>query len=99
MGTFTQALYDEAKSKGWVVISMKNDWRRVFAFELAQSAEPKQTTPNEAEEILKESKKQDPETSKEVAECMQQWGPQTQMTKEEWAASCRSTLRYFPENQ
>jgi phosphoglycolate phosphatase-like HAD superfamily hydrolase len=33
IGTFTQALYDEAKSKGWVVISMKNDWKRIFAFE------------------------------------------------------------------
>ena len=33
IGTFTQELYDEAKSKGWVVISMKNDWNRVFAFE------------------------------------------------------------------
>jgi len=33
VGTFTQALYDEAKSKGWNVISMKNDWKRVFAFE------------------------------------------------------------------
>ncbi|HEY6274133.1 MAG TPA: haloacid dehalogenase-like hydrolase, partial [Terriglobales bacterium] len=33
VGTFTQALYDEAKSKGWIVISMKNDWRRLFAFE------------------------------------------------------------------
>ena len=33
VGTFTQALYDEAKSKGWFVISMKNDWKRVFAFE------------------------------------------------------------------
>jgi phosphoglycolate phosphatase-like HAD superfamily hydrolase len=31
-GTFTQALYDEAKAKGWFVISMKNDWKRVFAF-------------------------------------------------------------------
>jgi hypothetical protein len=31
VGTFTQALYDEAKSKGWTVISMKNDWKRVFA--------------------------------------------------------------------
>jgi hypothetical protein len=31
IGTFTQALYDEAKSKGWTVISMKNDWKRVFA--------------------------------------------------------------------
>ncbi len=33
VGTFTQALYDEAKKKGWVLISMKNDWKRVFAFE------------------------------------------------------------------
>ena len=31
VGTFTQALYDEAKSKGWVVISMKNDWKRVLS--------------------------------------------------------------------
>jgi phosphoglycolate phosphatase-like HAD superfamily hydrolase len=31
-GTFTQALYDEAKKNGWTVISMKNDWKRVFAF-------------------------------------------------------------------
>jgi hypothetical protein len=33
VGTFTQALYDEAKKRGWVVISMKNDWRRVFPFD------------------------------------------------------------------
>jgi hypothetical protein len=33
VGTFTQALYDEAKKDGWVVISIKNDWKRVFAFE------------------------------------------------------------------
>jgi phosphoglycolate phosphatase-like HAD superfamily hydrolase len=33
VGTFTQALYDEAKKDGWVVVSMKNDWKRVFAFE------------------------------------------------------------------
>jgi hypothetical protein len=32
VGTFTQGLYDEAKSKGWIVISMKNDWKRIFAF-------------------------------------------------------------------
>ena len=32
VGTFTQALYDEAKKRGWTVISMKNDWKRVFAF-------------------------------------------------------------------
>jgi len=33
VGTFTQALYDEAKKDGWIVISMKNDWSRIFAFE------------------------------------------------------------------
>jgi hypothetical protein len=33
VGTFTQALYDEAKKKGWVVISMKNDWKRIFGFD------------------------------------------------------------------
>ncbi len=32
VGTFTQALYDEAKKQGWVVISMKKDWARIFAF-------------------------------------------------------------------
>jgi phosphoglycolate phosphatase-like HAD superfamily hydrolase len=30
IGTFSQALYDEAKQKGWIVISMKNDWNEVF---------------------------------------------------------------------
>jgi phosphoserine phosphatase len=30
-GTFPQALMDEAKKKGWVVISMKNDWKRIFS--------------------------------------------------------------------
>jgi phosphoglycolate phosphatase-like HAD superfamily hydrolase len=33
MGYFTQALYDEAQKDGWMVISMKNDWKQVFAFE------------------------------------------------------------------
>jgi phosphoglycolate phosphatase-like HAD superfamily hydrolase len=33
VGTFPPALYEEAKAKGWTVISMKNDWRRIFAFE------------------------------------------------------------------
>ena len=32
VGTFPQAFYDEAKSKGWIVISMKNDWNRIFGF-------------------------------------------------------------------
>ena len=30
VGTFTPALYEEAKSKRWIVISMKNDWRRIL---------------------------------------------------------------------
>lgn len=33
VGTFTQKLYDEAKARGWYVISMKDDWKKVFAFE------------------------------------------------------------------
>jgi len=33
VGTFTQALYDEARKDGWVVISMKSDWKRIFSFE------------------------------------------------------------------
>ena len=33
VGTFTPALYEEAKKNGWSVISMKSDWKRMFAFE------------------------------------------------------------------
>jgi hypothetical protein len=33
VGTFTAALDADATTKGWVVISMKTDWRRVFAFD------------------------------------------------------------------
>src|SRR5262245_53361074 len=33
VGAFTQALYDEAKKKGWTVISMKNDWKAIFSFD------------------------------------------------------------------
>jgi len=33
IGAFTQALYDEAKKKAWTVISMKDDWKRIFAFD------------------------------------------------------------------
>jgi hypothetical protein len=32
IGAFTQALYDEAKEESWAVISMKNDWKRIFAW-------------------------------------------------------------------
>ncbi len=33
IGPFPQSLYDEAKAKGWTVISMKHDWKRIFSFE------------------------------------------------------------------
>ncbi len=33
VGNFPQTLYDEAKKDGWIVISMKNDWKQIFAFE------------------------------------------------------------------
>jgi hypothetical protein len=33
IGTFSPRLHKQAKSDGWSVISMKNDWKRVFAFE------------------------------------------------------------------
>lgn len=34
VGTFSEALMTEAKDKGWIVISMKKDWKVVFPFEL-----------------------------------------------------------------
>jgi hypothetical protein len=30
VGAFPQELYDEAKAKGWTVVSMKDDWREIF---------------------------------------------------------------------
>jgi len=33
VGTFSDALLVEAKKRSWSVISMKNDWKRIFAFE------------------------------------------------------------------
>ncbi len=33
VGTFTRELYDEAEKDGWIVVSMKDDWKRIFAFE------------------------------------------------------------------
>jgi phosphoglycolate phosphatase-like HAD superfamily hydrolase len=33
VGTLGQALYDEAKKQGWSIVSMKSDWRQIFAFE------------------------------------------------------------------
>jgi len=33
VGAFPQSLYDEATKHGWIVISMKDDWKKIFAFE------------------------------------------------------------------
>ena len=33
VGIFSQSLFDEATKNNWTVISMKNDWKRIFAFE------------------------------------------------------------------
>jgi phosphoglycolate phosphatase-like HAD superfamily hydrolase len=33
VGTLSQAMYDMAKKQGWTIISMKRDWKRIFAFE------------------------------------------------------------------
>jgi phosphoglycolate phosphatase-like HAD superfamily hydrolase len=33
VGTFSQALYDKAQKDGWIVISMKNDWKQIFTFD------------------------------------------------------------------
>jgi phosphoglycolate phosphatase-like HAD superfamily hydrolase len=43
VGTFTQNLYDEAGQRGWVVISMKNDWRRIFSFDEQEELTTPQT--------------------------------------------------------
>lgn len=51
---------------------------------------------SEAEIVIQDSKKNDKVTKKDLSSCMKEWGPQTQMTKSEWEASCRTTLEYFP---
>jgi phosphoglycolate phosphatase-like HAD superfamily hydrolase len=33
VGTFSEALLTEATKNAWIVISMKDDWKRIFAFE------------------------------------------------------------------
>jgi hypothetical protein len=33
VGRFPPELYDEATKDGWIVVSMKNGWKRVFAFD------------------------------------------------------------------
>ena len=50
LGGFTQALYDQTKNDGWTVVSMKNDWSQVFAFE-----EVKQTARQKAAPVTVQS--------------------------------------------
>jgi hypothetical protein len=38
VGTVPPALYDEATKQRWIVISMKHDWKRVFAFDDVSSS-------------------------------------------------------------
>jgi hypothetical protein len=33
IGTFSEALMSEAHKRGWQVVSMKNDWKRIFPFD------------------------------------------------------------------
>jgi len=33
LAAFTPALYEQAQKNGWTVVSMKDDWKRIFAFE------------------------------------------------------------------
>ena len=33
IGTFSDALMAEANQQGWTVVSMKDDWKKIFAFE------------------------------------------------------------------
>ena len=35
VGTLSQEMYDAAKQQEWAIISMKNEWKRIFAFETA----------------------------------------------------------------
>jgi len=50
-GTLTPALYDEAKKHNWVVISMTNDWKHVFALESASSQSRRYEVQGKREEI------------------------------------------------
>lgn len=33
IGPFPQSLYDQAVAEGWIVVSMRRDWKRIFGFE------------------------------------------------------------------
>lgn len=39
LGTFSEALMEEAQKNGWIVVSMKNDWKVLFPWELKAQTE------------------------------------------------------------
>jgi len=53
LGAFTPALYEQAKTAGWTVVSMKDDWKQVFPVEPSPVTainillEPDATTPED----------------------------------------------------
>lgn len=64
------------------------------------SETPSNNAPKDEEEvILEDAKKNDPVTPADMEACMKDWNPEEQMTKEEWKASCKRTLKYFPEEE
>lgn len=64
------------------------------------SETPAKTAPKDEEQvILEDAKKNYPVTPADVEACMKDWSPEEQMTKEEWKASCKRTLKYFPEEE
>ena len=54
---------------------------------------------SEAEVVLDDAKKNDKVSKRNLADCVKDWDPQTQMSKAEWTESCRTTLEYFPDGQ
>ncbi len=51
---------------------------------------------NEAAQVLEDAKKDAPVTTADMDACLKAWDPQTQMTKSEWANSCRSSPKSVP---
>lgn len=66
---------------------------------LKEDVPGKKASKDEADAILDESKKNYKVTKKDLSGCLKDWDPQTQMSKQEWAESCRTTLEYFPDGQ
>ncbi len=54
---------------------------------------------DEEEVILEDAKKKNSVTPTDKKACMKDWDPGTDMTEEEWKASCKRTLKYFPEEE